>query len=80
MSKDKVSAMEKEGMTQKDYLYLLRRCTNLDTLETIIHSKEHTLDDDKLSLLYSAADHRRVEIISGKLFDKIPKSMWGLIK
>lgn len=71
--------MEKENMSKMDYLYLLRKFTKIETLEKIISHKELVLNEDQLCMFYSAADHRRVEIISGKLFDKVPAEAWKLL-
>lgn len=62
--------------SKQEYLYLLRKFTKLETLEKIIHHKELTLDENELVKFYGACDHRRIEIITGKLFDKIPKELW----
>lgn len=80
MDKTVLSAMEKEGLTQRDYLFMLRKFSKIDNLDAIVAHKENTLNQDQLALLYGAADHRRVEILSGRLFDKIPKEYWHLIK
>lgn len=71
--------MEKENMSKMDYLYLLRKFSKLETLEKIISHKELVLNEDQLCMFYAAADHRRVEIITGKLYDKIPAEAWRLI-
>ena len=69
-----------KNMSQKDYLYLLRRFSKIETLELIIHHKEVTLNEDELIKFYGAADHRLAELITGKLFDKVPKSVWHLVR
>lgn len=72
-------AKEVKEMTRVDYLYLLRKFTKLETMEIIIAHKELTLPEKELAKFYGAADHRRAEIITGKLFDKVPKEVWKLI-
>lgn len=66
-------------LTKEDYLFLLRRCSKLDTLEKVAELKASHLSDKELCVFYGALDHRKIEIITGKLYDKIPKSAWGLI-
>lgn len=73
------TVMTKEGLTQTDYLYLLRRQSSIDTIDKIVERNESRLSSHQIGLLYGAADHRKVEIITGKLFDKVPKECWKLI-
>lgn len=65
--------------TREQYLYMLRKFSKLETLEIIVNHKELSLPEDELCKFYSAADHRRAEIITGKLFDKVPKEVWKLV-
>ncbi|WP_233981845.1 hemolysin expression modulator Hha [Pectobacterium versatile] len=67
-------------MNKQDWIYKLRRCKTEDTLEKIIEKNKHTLNDTELSVFYSAADHRLAELRMGKFYDKIPSSVWYLIK
>lgn len=75
-----IKALETEKVsTKEDYLFLLRRCSKLDTLEKVAELKAAHLTDKELCVFYGALDHRKIEIITGKLYDKIPKAAWGLI-
>lgn len=68
--------MEEEKKTKEYFLYRLRRCTKLETLERVIAHKELTLSEEELVVFYSAADHRLAELKMGKLYDTIPKGVW----
>lgn len=65
--------------TREDYLFMLRKCTKLETLEIVINHKELTLPESELVKFFGAADHRLAEIKMGKLFDKVPSSVWKMI-
>lgn len=65
--------------TREEYLFMLRKCSKLETLEIVINHKELTLPETELSKFYSAADHRLAEIKMGRLYDKVPASVWKLI-
>lgn len=69
----------KNVMTKEDYLRQLRRCSKLDTLDKVAELKASHLSDQELCVFYGAFDHRKIEIITGRLYDKIPKSAWSLI-
>ncbi|WP_127959775.1 transcription modulator YdgT [Serratia microhaemolytica] len=65
-----------------DYLMTFRKCSNLDSLEKLYEKLQYSLTDDhEISNMYRAADHRRAELVSGKLFDlgKVPKSLWAQV-
>nr|WP_206157484.1 hemolysin expression modulator Hha [Pseudomonas aeruginosa] len=68
-----------ECVNKQDWLFKLRKTTELATLEKIIERKENTLTDDELVVFYSASDHRMAEIKVGKLFDKIPAHVWKYV-
>lgn len=70
-------------MTDLDFLLKFRRCTTSDSLERLYDKLNFSLhDDDALMDMYRAADHRRAEIIAGKLFNlgSIPKELWRQVK
>ncbi|MDX6917770.1 hemolysin expression modulator Hha [Pectobacterium carotovorum] len=67
-------------MNKIDWLFKLRRCTNLSTLERVIEKNRYTLSNDELEVFNSAADHRLAELTMNKLYDKIPASVWKNIK
>ncbi len=68
-------------MQKFDYLLRLRRVNNLETLNKIIEKKEYEAmcSGDYIAFM-SAADHRLAEITTGRLYDKVPKSVWGVVK
>lgn len=67
-------------MTREEWLYRLRRCTSADTLERVAEHQNYTLTGDELYRFNAAADHRRAELVSGRLYDKIPKSLWRHVR
>lgn len=67
-------------MSKDEWLYRLRKCSSLDTLEILIEKNKYALSTDELEFFNSAADHRLAEITMGKLFDKIPASVWKYIQ
>ena len=67
-------------MNKIDWLMKLRRCSSLNTLEKVIEHNKYHLCDDELESFNSAADHRLAELTMGRLYDKIPASVWQHIK
>lgn len=63
-----------------DWLIQLRRCSKKETLETIINNTSKKLEGDELTRFLLAADHRLAEIEMGRLYDKIPASVWQYVK
>ncbi|QNC65910.1 transcriptional regulator (plasmid) [Shigella boydii] len=61
--------------TKQEWLYQLRRCSSVNTLEKIIHKNRDSLSNSERESFNSAADHRLAELITGKLYDRIPKEM-----
>ncbi|MGA4650050.1 hemolysin expression modulator Hha [Citrobacter portucalensis] len=66
--------------TKTDYLMRLRCCRSVDTLERVIEMNKYKLSDRELVFFYSVADHRLTELTINKLYDKIPSSVWKLIR
>lgn len=69
-------------MSDLEYLMTFRRCSNEDSLEKLYDKLNYSItDQDMLSNMYRAADHRRAELVAQKLFDlgKVPKSIWSLV-
>ncbi|CAI1495227.1 H-NS/StpA-binding protein 2 [Serratia quinivorans] len=65
-----------------DYLMTFRKCTSLDSVEKVYDKLNYSIDNDiEISNMYRAADHRRAELVAGKLFDlgKVPKSLWAQV-
>ncbi|EEF4509057.1 hemolysin expression modulator Hha [Salmonella enterica] len=67
-------------LTKNDYLLRLRRCQNLSTLEKVIEINEYALPDHELIVFYSAADHRRAELIMKRLYDRVPPFVWTFVR
>lgn len=67
-------------MTKKEWLLRLRRCTSSETLETVIEKNRYKLAADELEFFNAAADHRLAEITMGKLYDKVPASVWQFVR
>lgn len=67
-------------MTKQDWLYKLRRCLTMETLEKVIELNRYRLDDHELVIFYGAADHRLAELKMKRLFDRVPASVWHLIR
>ncbi|EEC7602105.1 TPA: Hha/YmoA family nucleoid-associated regulatory protein [Escherichia coli] len=65
--------------SKQEYLFQLRKCSKLSTLDKIIQRKAYTMNDIDFVEFLTAADHRLAEIVTGQLFDKIPKNVWKLI-
>ncbi|EBQ4422373.1 transcriptional regulator, partial [Salmonella enterica] len=54
------------------WLFRLRCLTRLDSLEKIIERKKYELTDAELAVFWGAADHRLAELITGRLYDRVP--------
>ncbi|NNS09959.1 Hha/YmoA family nucleoid-associated regulatory protein [Erwinia sp. JH02] len=67
-------------MTKQEWIFRLRRCTRAETLEKVAEHQNHMLEGDALYAFNAAADHRRAELVAGRLFDKIPKSLWRHVR
>lgn len=80
ISRKNDNLLKKEKMTREEWLYRLRRCQSADTLEKVAEHQNYTLTGDALYLFNAAADHRRAEIVAGRYFDKIPKSLWRHVR
>ena len=62
--------------SDNNWLFQVRKFHTEDSLDTFVDSKRDTLPAAEFMRLLSAAEHRRVEIATGKLFDKIPRGMF----
>nr|WP_089529240.1 hemolysin expression modulator Hha [Pantoea ananatis] len=72
--------MSGRNMTREDWLFRLRKINRIDTLEKVIDKNKYELSERELVVFYSASDHRLAELTVGKLFDKVPASVWKLIQ
>lgn len=66
--------------TKQEWLLHLRRCRSRDTLEKVIEHNSYKLNGFDLNMFMIAADHRLAEIITGKLYDKVPASVWSYVR
>ncbi|HAG9521009.1 TPA: hypothetical protein HHA48_005062 [Escherichia coli] len=63
------------------YLMRFRACRKRDTLEKVYQSMldRNQVPECDYGAFESAADHRRAEIVSGKLWDKVPSHVWRYV-
>ncbi|EOZ6414830.1 TPA: Hha/YmoA family nucleoid-associated regulatory protein [Salmonella enterica] len=62
--------------SDNDWLRTVRRFSSEDSLDLFVESKRGALPAKEFMRLLSAAEHRRVEIQTGKLFDKVPRGLF----
>ncbi|CAI1979956.1 HHA domain-containing protein [Serratia sp. PAMC26656] len=67
-------------MTKQDWLMQLRRCGSIETLEKVIDKNKYELSNDELETFNAASDHRLAELTMGKLYDKIPATVWQFVR
>ncbi|MFC0178505.1 hemolysin expression modulator Hha [Thorsellia kenyensis] len=67
-------------MTKEEYLLKLRKCKTIETLDKVIDKNKYELSENELEKFYSAADHRLAELTMQQLYDKVPSSVWKLVK
>ncbi|EEU9148102.1 TPA: hemolysin expression modulator Hha [Escherichia coli] len=65
--------------TKQDWLFQLRRCSSIETLEKVIEKNHYCLTPSEMETFNSAADHRLAELKMNKLYDKIPPSVWKYV-
>ncbi|MEX9226065.1 Hha/YmoA family nucleoid-associated regulatory protein [Providencia rettgeri] len=46
----------------------------------MIYRKVKKIPSEQMEAFWSAADHRLAEITMGKIFTRIPRSVWGWVK
>jgi hemolysin expression modulating protein len=63
-----------------DWLILFSQCATLRELEICINQNFGQLSECELESFNSAADHRWAELTMGRLYDKIPPSVWRRVK
>lgn len=67
-------------MAKQDFLFKFRRSASLETLERVFeHMRDNVAQQDMMDFL-SAYDHRKAEITVGRIFDKVPSSVWRLVR
>ncbi|MET5963997.1 hemolysin expression modulator Hha [Citrobacter amalonaticus] len=72
--------MRKKKLTRQQWLYRLRRCHSLETLDKIRENCSYVLTPDELEYFWSAADHRLAELTMGMLYDRVPKEVWRHVR
>ncbi|HHU1575944.1 TPA: Hha/YmoA family nucleoid-associated regulatory protein [Escherichia coli] len=66
-------------MNKLDYLLKFRRSSSLETLEKVFEHMRDNIESQEIVAFMSAYDHRKAEITVGKIFDKVPPSIWRLV-
>ncbi len=66
--------------TKQEWLYRLRRCASVSTLEKIIYKNSDGLSVEEVEAFNSAADHRLAELIMNRLYDRVPKEVWTYVR
>lgn len=61
------------------FLMKFRKCATFDTLERMFERFKEKHTGSELDYVYSAYDHRKAELTTHKLYDKVPASVWALI-
>lgn len=56
----------------KDWSLIVRKFSCENTLDLFLESKRDSLTPREFMRLLTAVEHRRIEIATGKLFDKLP--------
>lgn len=67
-------------MDKSEWLFRLRRCSCLATLEKVMERNRYILPENELEIFNSAADHRLAELTMNRLYDKVPASVWKYVK
>lgn len=73
-----VSRIMRKNKTE--WLYQLRKCKSISTLEMVAEHSRYKLSTDELETFNSAADHRMAELTMNKLYDKVPQEVWYYVK
>jgi len=67
-------------MNREQWLFRLRCLTTLNSLEKVIEKKKYELSDVELAVFMGAADHRLPELLTDRLYDKVPKNVWRIVR
>ena len=59
-------------VNKQEYLLKFRRCTKQETLDFMVERLLKTVSVEEALAVLAAADHRNVEISTGRSFDKLP--------
>lgn len=63
-----------------EFVRKLRRFHRRETLEQMVLHMEKRLAETELEAFRSAADHRRAELVTGRLYDRIPADVWRYVR
>ena len=66
-------------MTRTDWLLKFRRCQTMETLEKVYEYLSYTGDPAEEFVMTQAWDHRKAELVAGRLFDRVPKYVWQYV-
>lgn len=66
-------------MPRTEWLMKFRRCTSSETLEKVFDRLSYHGDPKEYDAMTQAYDHRKAELVSGKLFDRVPKHVWRYV-
>lgn len=78
--KEIINVNNRERMSKHDWLLKLRRVRRVEILEIITEKKNYELNDADLAVFWGAVDHRLAELLTGKLFDRVPKLIWHIVR
>jgi len=68
-------------MSKSDYLMRLRRISSIAPPEKVIENKRYDEMTDGDRLAFSLpADHRLAELMTGRLYDRVPSSAWTWVR
>lgn len=67
-------------MTCNEWLFKFRRYQNLETLDKVYEHLSYTGNPAEELQMTQAYDHRKAELATGKLFDRVPKHVWQYVK
>lgn len=67
-------------MTRNEWLFKFRRYQNLETLDKVYEHLSYTGDCLEGLAMTQAYDHRKAELTTGKLYDRVPKHVWQYVK
>jgi len=66
-------------MTRSEWLMKFRRCSSAETLEKVFEHLSYKGDPKESDAMTQAYDHRKAELVSGRLFDRVPKHVWRYV-
>lgn len=67
-------------MDRYQWLMRLRKCSTIDTLERVMEKQKYEPDTSSQIAFWSAADHRLTELTMGRLYDRVPASVWHFVR